>query len=67
MTVHDNDSTTPTESTTSRYTSSSGYAGTRVFNSQTFVGGTGAQMKAGPSRSTLSRRRWRTIRPKTAI
>ena len=47
--VQDNDSTTPTELTTGRYSSSSGYTGTRVFNSQIFVGRMGAQMKAGPS------------------
>ena len=41
VTVHDNNSTMPTESTTSRYTSSSGYAGTKVFKSRTFVGRTG--------------------------
>ena len=48
VTVPDNNSTTPTEST-SRFTNSSGYAGTRVFNSRNFVGGTGAQIKARPS------------------
>ena len=67
MTVPDNNSTTPTEST-SRFTNSSGYAGTRVFNSRTFVGGTGAQIKAGPSGfQPFSRRRRRTIRPTAVI
>lgn len=37
------DSAAPMERPTS-----SGYAGTRVFNSRTFTGGTGASMKAGP-------------------
>ena len=41
MTVHDNNSTMLTESTTSRYISSSGYAGTKVFKSLTFVDRTG--------------------------
>ena len=49
MTVKDPNSAAE-DSATKTSTGGSNYAGTRIFNSRTFTGGTGASTKSGPPR-----------------